>query len=509
MKIINPIISFSSKSKSEKLYTLALSLLILLGIVFRARHYLAGRSLWLDEAMLALDILHLSFGELTQQPLPYQQGAPIGFLFSVKAITLILGSSEYAFRLYSFLASLASLFLMAFLAKRYLNKGGALFTLALFASNIHLVYYSAETKQYMGDVFITLWLLFLFHRQLTGEFSRKKFAIFSFFSVVLIWFSHSAVFVVAAVGITLAVHYARQKNKEAFFSSLLNLALSGSSAILLYFLHLRPLSSSNFLNNFWQEAFLPYPPTLHWFSLRWDGILIHPLGLDTLPLLIGILCLAGLLYFWRNAHLFASALSLTLLFVFLAGVLQKYPLAERMLLFALPIFLLLLGAGIDALYSLIKKTKGLDKKLSFAITLLLALYILYSPFSESFNKLKKPLYREHIRPSMAYLKENFREGDLIYVYYYAEPAFLFYLPKYHLEDSAYFLGSENQDNPADYLQEIESLDGRVWFLFSHVYEDTSINEREFILHYLDKNTKKEDDFRVRGTSVFLYLYELP
>ena len=500
--------SFSSKNKSEKLYTLAFSVLILLGIVFRARHYFAGRSLWLDEAMLALDILDLSFSELTQQPLPYQQGAPIGFLFSLKAITLILGSSEYAFRLYAFVASLVSLFLMAFLIKRYLRKSGALFALALFVSNIHLIYYSAETKQYMGDAAVTLGLLFLLHKQLKGEFSRKKITTLSFFSILLIWFSHPAVFVVAAVGVTLAVHYAKQKNKEAFFFALINLAFSGTSAILLYFLHLRPLSASNFLNTFWEKAFLPYPPTLSWFALRWEGILVHPLGLDAFSFLIGILCLAGLLYLWRNAHLFASALSLTLLFVFLAGVLQKYPLAERMLLFALPIFILFLGAGLDALYSLIKQSKRVDKKLSFAIVLFLALYILYSPFSESFDKLKKPLYREHIRPSMDYLKENLSEGDLIYVYYYAEPAFLFYLPKYHLEDRVYFLGGEYQDNPDDYLREIESLDGRVWFLFSHVYEDASINEKEFILHYLDKNATKEKDFRVRGTSVFLYLYEL-
>jgi len=116
-----------------------LSILIVLGIFFRARHYFAGRSLWLDEAMLALDVLDLSFKELTQQPLPYQQGAPIGFLFSVKVTTILFGDSEYVFRLYSFGVSLLALFLMAFLARRYLGKMGMLFTLALFVSNPHLI----------------------------------------------------------------------------------------------------------------------------------------------------------------------------------------------------------------------------------------------------------------------------------------------------------------------------------------------------------------------------------
>ena len=515
-RLNHPVIKRFFLSK-EKLFPIAFSVLILLGVVFRARHYFSGRSLWLDEAMLALDILNLSFGELTQQPLPYQQGAPIGFLFFVKAITHITGDSEYAFRLYSFGASLIALFLLAYLAKRHLNKGGALFALALFTSNTHLIYYSAETKQYMGDVAVTLWLLFLLHHQLEGVFSQRKFALFSFSSIILIWFSHPAVFVVAALGIVLAVHYAQEKNRVALSFALLNLALSGISALLLYFLHLRSLSASKFLNAFWDEAFLPYPPTLRWFLLRWDGILEHPLGLEALPFFVGILFLAGVLYYWCNARLFASALSLTLFFTFLAGTLQKYPLAERMLLFALPVFILFLGTGLDAVYIFFSEKLAIlrtlthssetQKRISFFITLFLALYILYAPFSESFSKLKNPLYREHIRPSMAYLKEHLREDDLIYIYYYAKPAFLFYLPKYHLEDSTYFVGGKYQEDPVGYLRETENLEGRVWFLFTHVYEDASINEEGFFINNLGQNAKRVREYRVPGTSVSLYLYE--
>jgi len=159
---------------------------------------------------------------------------------------------------------------------------------------------------------------------------------------------------------------------------------------------------------------------------------------------------------------------------------------------------------LDALNSLLKPSKIL----SFLATLLLAVYILYFPVSTSFSELQKPRYREHIRPSIRYLKNNLREDDTIYIYYFAEPAFLFYVPKYHLENSSYILGSGHQEQPNDYLVEIDELEGRVWFIFSHVYENSSVNERKFIVNYLNQTASKEQEFWVPGTSVWLYLYEL-
>jgi len=500
----NVISSFLYKEKSEKFFSLALMAVIALGILYRTRHFFAGRSLWLDEAMIALDILQLSFWELTQQPLPYEQGAPIGFLFFVKATTLLLGDSEYAFRLYSFLTSCASLFLIAILAKRYLNKTGALFAVALFASSPSLIYFSAETKQYMGDVVATLLILVLFNRQYEKVFSRHKIIFFSIINITILWFSHPVVFVVAAVSLILVLYYFRQRDKEALIFAILNLVLSGISASLLYWFHLRPLSGNTFLRSFWEPAFVPIPPTLQWFVRFWEGIFRYPIELDANPTILFFLFLGGIAFLWYKKWQPGLALFLVLIITFLAGVAQKYPLANRMLLFSIPIFFLFFGAGLDALNSLLKPSKIL----SFLATLLLAVYILYFPVSTSFSELQKPRYREHIRPSIRYLKNNLREDDTIYIYYFAEPAFLFYVPKYHLENSSYILGSGHQEQPNDYLVEIDELEGRVWFIFSHVYENSSVNERKFIVNYLNQTASKEQEFWVPGTSVWLYLYEL-
>jgi hypothetical protein len=49
---------------------------------------------------------------------------------------------------------------------------------------------------------------------------------------------------------------------------------------------------------------------------------------------------------------------------------------------------------------------------------------------------------------------------------------------------------------------------RVWILLSHVHESGDFNERDFVLNYLNENGEKKREFRVPGTSVFLYLYDL-
>ncbi len=101
----------------------AIALLFLAGILLRLRQYLTGRSLWADEAMLALNIVNRNFGELLK-PLDYDQGAPLGFLLVEKLFNLLLGRSEYALRLLPFLLGLLSLWLFYLLLKRVTAGAG-------------------------------------------------------------------------------------------------------------------------------------------------------------------------------------------------------------------------------------------------------------------------------------------------------------------------------------------------------------------------------------------------
>ncbi|RLD03623.1 MAG: hypothetical protein DRI32_07105, partial [Chloroflexi bacterium] len=80
-----------------------------------------------------------------------------------------------------------------------------------------------------------------------------------------------------------------------------------------------------------------------------------------------------------------------------------------------------------------------------------------------------------------------------------------------LEGVNYIVGFNHQKNPALYLEDIENLhlEGRVWFLFSHIQEVSSINERDFIVEFLNQIAKEDREYRIPDTSVSLYLYNFP
>src|SRR4026207_222690 len=80
------------------------------GVSLRLRQYLSGRSMWADEAMLALNIVNRDFSGLLKT-LAGNQGAPIGFLLVEKFFNVILGRHELVLRLFPLIAGLAALWL--------------------------------------------------------------------------------------------------------------------------------------------------------------------------------------------------------------------------------------------------------------------------------------------------------------------------------------------------------------------------------------------------------------
>ena len=177
-----------------------------------------------------------------------------------------------------------------------------------------------------------------------------------------------------------------------------------------------------------------------------------------------------------------------------------------MILFLSPVLALLLAEGTEAIAGLFKHPAWLTWTIRFA----LAVYLLFGPLTLAAENLTAPKTREHIRPTMEYLRDFRKDGDLVYVYYWAEHAVHYYAPKYGFEMPDFIIGADHHDQPEAYRAELDALrgNGRVWFLFSHVYEDRDFNERDYILDYLDSIGELLREYRVPGTSVYLYLYNL-
>jgi hypothetical protein len=195
------------------------------------------------------------------------------------------------------------------------------------------------------------------------------------------------------------------------------------------------------------------------------------------------------------------------LITLVAAGLQLYPVFERMILFLVPVGLILLGKAVEAFYQGVQKYRSIG----VVSAMILAGFLLYGPLATSLQTFAEPKYFEHIRPAMEHLRDSWKDGDSLYVSYGALPAFRFYAPFYGLENIPYEFGQrEDYRKPQNILSQFASFRGqpRVWILFSHVYEKGEFNEKDFLLNYLDQAGEQRREFRVPGTSVFLYLYNL-
>jgi len=497
-------------TQSQRSYTLlraqfGASLIILVGLVFRLRQYAAQRSLWLDEAMLARNIVERSFGQLAQ-PLDYNQGTPLGFLYVEKLLTEILGNRDYILRLLPLFAGCLSLYLMYRLGSYCIRGPSTFVALALFALSDRLIYYTSELKQYSSDVLVVLLLYLAAAPDLEGRATRKHHLLLAFGGAIALWFAHPAAFVLASIGFALFLLYVARRD----WGKLRWLALSGlvwvASFGLLYLASLRHLTASRGLLDFWQPAFMPMPP---WANLRWltDALrysFVDPVGLST-SLMGALLGLAGAVLLLQQRWQWGIALLLPLFLTLAASGMRLYPFGGRLLLFAVPSLLIAIGVGLEGVRSVLRRTGAL----ATGVWLALVVILLWGPVVSAADKLMKPPMGEHTRPVFAYVQSHRQPGDSIYVYYGAEHAFRYYAPMYGFDLSDYIHGMYSRPEPLKYLEDMEALrgKGRVWLLFAHVHTGSEGSEETFITRNLERFGAKSDELKMPGASVYLFVMD--
>ncbi|HJS19123.1 MAG TPA: glycosyltransferase family 39 protein, partial [Anaerolineales bacterium] len=458
-----------------------IAFLFLLGITLRLRQYLTGRSLWADEAMLALNIVNRSIGGLFK-PLDYDQGAPIGFLLVEKMFNLLFGRNEYALRLFPLLTGILSIWLFYLLSKRITKGAGLITALALFVLNPRLIYYSSEAKQYMVDVAVCLALLLLASPLFENKSQKKDFVRLAAAGFLALWFSHPSVFVLAGIGLTLVIMYLKRRD-TTHLGYVIGMGILWMITVgVLYLLVLNELQQNAYMQEYWQGAFFPFPP---WSDPGWfDRSLTENIGVQFgipygVDLVFGFM-LAGWIVLWQTRRTYALAFGLTLFLTLAASAVRLYPVFERMILFLIPIGLILIGKTVEALDRKLQSLRWAGK----LITLAIAGFMIYGPLITSISNFIEPKYFEHIHPAMQFLDDTWKDGDIVFVTHGAVPAFEYYAPAYGLTGIPY-LSSQRQDyqQPERILKQLDSLLGRrrAWILMSHVYEKGDFNERGFIL----------------------------
>lgn len=511
---------------------------IFVGVFLRVVQYSLDRSLWIDEAFLALNIINRPLTKLLE-PLDYNQGAPVGFVLIETIVVQIFGNSEYALRLFPFLSGIASIFLFARVAKWFSSLPVAVIALGLFALCDRAIYYSAELKQYSSDLALALLIYLMIINLRSSKLTFWQITFFAIFGAIVIWFSHPSIFVLGGTGITLLIVKFLQRDwprvikySIVFFCWLL-------SFIAFYKLSLQQIGSNEALQKSWDanhDSFAPLPPLsftdLRWYFDTFLAIFNYPIGLY----LTGIAVLAfliGFLSLWKSNKEKLFLLISPIILSLLASGLQKYPFKGQLLLFIIPLMLLIVSEGTQ---QIIESARSKSKPIGITFLILLFFHPLYyAVWNLRFPQY--PLYfeyqrvREDIKPVLNYIRKKRKNGDVFYLYYAAQYAFAYYSKRYGFNYeqlgkpvrsqppkdwfapalSSYppqlIVGQYSRDKWSVFETELDRLQGnkRVWIIFSHVRDRrSSIDEEDVFLALLDRAGTKLDSFNSTEASVYLY-----
>ncbi len=426
-------------------------------------NFFSFRSLWLDEAMLSLNLVDRSFAGL-MAPLDWLQVAPIGFLWAEKAALSVFGAEDWALRLVPLLAYATSVPLCYAFSRKLLDtKPLALLATAIYANGYIVCYYATEVKQYMVDGVVALGILlvglaFARHRSLGTAM------LFGAFGVACVWLSNVAVVMLFTTGLYL-LYQVREAPAAEVTKVLLSVTVWALGFVGYYaaFIHENPNQPG--MMGYWEKfgVFLPYDVASVafweqlWLKVQVTGKVLCQYRRFGLPFL-GVAAYGG----WAFAKTDQRALYLLTapILVHLGlAYLKLYPFEVRMVLYVAPMLSVLLAKGLDAAYrqSLTRSTLIHPGAMALVPLLLFGL-----------NLNSTALEVEEVKPALAHLAAEVQQDDVVYVYSQSRPAVEFYLRDYPgLAQRAKFVyGSDGERDWRAYDDDLRRLPRLDWVLFT-------------------------------------------
>lgn len=335
------------------------------GGMFRLYEYFAGRSLWLDEASIALNILRRGYLDLLT-PLQYRQAAPVGWLWAEKLATQLFGPSEVALRLIPFLAGIACLPIVYQIGREIQvgNRGKVigLFAMVLFAFSPKLIYYASEVKQYSSDALCACLVLWSSLRVINERKHAWRVA-FITFPLCLI-FSHPSLFTLGGAMLTLIFWAVKRVEPFAITNPTIKklVMLAGLLLVVffgLYFLNFRALQHHPTQAQFWERAgaFLSKGNPVS--ALFNKTVAFFRFWTEDLALWVISACIFGVsVNVYKRNWLELGFLLAPFVLVVIAAYLKIYPFAGRLLLFLTPAMCVLFGyLGLFILERLVRALK--------------------------------------------------------------------------------------------------------------------------------------------------------
>jgi hypothetical protein len=486
-------------SKVDKIVYYSLFGIIVIICLLAIIQFFFNRSLWIDEAMLASSIIHRDILGLFN-PLEYGQVAPILFLLIQKYLLFIFFKGDIILRILPLLCYLGSVFYVFKLTNLLISsRYTAMLATSLFCLSPYIFYFGSECKQYIPDTFVSIFLTYQIQKYLKNE--PGNYIFIGMMGAVAIFLSNVAIITLSVNGIIIAWFslFGRRKKIRSFFVIFFIWAIA-FLVYYIYFVHNNPAKVN--MVNYWQAngAFMPKNIFSNEFSLFFESKIIDTFSINFIlrrSLFLFTVLTIIYLFYRRNFALLTLFLGPFIIHLVLSLV-KIYPFAGRLTLYQLPGLIIIISIGLnEAVNFICIKISSI-----FSFSTLIITGILLIRFLSHF-----PIEKEEIKMSISDLKKNIKDGDLIFCSAPAINAYQIYKDLNFFSFTNKEILGKDYDDENDFIQnkdQLEQLKGRVWFVFSHM-DDQSRNI--FIEHLKQRGGVLVDTHLHVGSSLYLLKFE--
>ena len=481
----------------------SLILAAILGVAVLFRLWdLGARNLWTDEAWVALAALAPTPGEA----LTLGRSTPPFYTLTVWGLVQVWGGSEAVLRSLSFALGVGSVALFWPVARHLTNRIAALLGLALVALSPVLVYFSKELKQYSGDAFFAILMVWLAER-LKERPSYARWLSLALVGLVALGFSHGAVFVLPAILLVLWLESPRPHRFRV-----IGLGALWGSAIIIFFMLVYRGQVNLELVAYWLRDYPDFSgltPFLMWFGGSWvryfhyffHYFFASPWGWlwGEVFVMVGLVLLVRegprrLLIYWGGP----------LLLVFGASVLHRSPFmghynGSRLLLFSAPWLYLITAIGTAAVVTRLWSQPRPWRWLAPALAGLILITL--QPLALVQENLHPQANRQELKPLAAYLQKHLRPGDRIYVYFHAIYPFKYY---YHGKLTGVVWGKSCVETNLELPPSKSGSPQRLWLVASHFRDLAPL--RRFAIRLLGPDWREEALLTRQNAALFLFVH---
>jgi hypothetical protein len=438
--------------------------------------------MWHDECGLAFNIIDKNYSDFFGI-LHFHQTAPPFFMILTKFIanlfnaTNTVGTCDLVLRLIPFFSGVLSIGIFYLICKEvFKTKKSIVFATLLFAINNELINYSFEFKPYCTDMLLILLLILFFLKLDLDKISYKKLALFATGISLSIWFSFVSAFAIVAGFINLLI---KRKNLKKIGFLCLPIAISGLLYLKFYILNTYT-GNGNVMLEFWGDKFV-----LANFS-NFLPLLIENLRYFFFPaaciLFMVIFMIYGIALFYKEKKCDAiNLILLTFTILIISSVVHVYPFSERLVLFLIPMFLVLMVKPLDKI-SFSSKVKSFFISIAFACVFIPQLLF-------AIDKINiKPINKgEFPREMMAYMAQSLKPTDNIFINDASNWEYQYYSSFFDIKNK---LVHEQLSNTPDsrYLALLNGLEnGTYWFFLPYDYSHMEIIN--FVKNWAKDHTK--------------------